>query len=220
MMTAWDRVFSWFPLLMTVLSFAALGVFAQWPTIWAAMLVLFVIYFLPPIVQRIVFRWAALKAGVAKIDGRTFSPWLASHHIQAIYDALPFLESLLRVFPGFYSMWLRMWGSHIGYGVEWPVRMDVLDRSMMDIGNRVVFAREVELAAHVRKKTDGGGSRVLVRGVRIGSYAFIGAGARLGPGANVPSNANVPALAVVDVNESFGDAKRHPEPAEAEFALS
>lgn len=220
MMTAWDRVFSWFPLLMTVLSFAALGVFAQWPTIWSAMLVLFVIYFLPPIVQRIVFRWSAIKPGVANIDGRTFSPWLASHNIQAIYDALPFLESLLRVFPGFYSMWIRMWGSRVGYGVEWPVRMDVLDRSLMDIGNRVVFSREVELAAHVRKKTDGGGSRVLVRSVRIGSYAFIGANARVGPGANVPSNANVPALAVVDVNESYGDAKRHPEPAEAEFALS
>ena len=71
-----------------------------------------------------------------------------------------------------------MWGSRVGYGVEWPVRMDVLDRSLMDIGNRVVFSREVELAAHVRKKTDGGGSRVLVRHVRIGSYAFIGAGAR------------------------------------------
>jgi len=220
MMTGWCRLFSWFPLLMCAMSFGALGVFAQWPSIWSVLLVLLVIYFVPPMVQRVVFRWAPLKIGVSAIDGRTFSPWLASHHIQAFYDALPFLESLLRVFPGFYSMWLRMWGSHIGYGVEWAVRMDVLDRNLMDIGNRVVFSRETELAAHVRKKTDGGGSRVLVRGVRIGSYAFIGAGARIGPGANVPSNASVPALAVVDVNESYGDQKRHPEREEADFALS
>ncbi len=89
----------------------------------------------------------------------------------------------------------------------------------MEIGNRVVFAREVELAAHVRKKTGGGGSRVLVRPVRIGGYAFLGAGARIGPGAIVPNNANVPALAVVDVNEIFGEAVRHPEQAEAEFAV-
>jgi acetyltransferase-like isoleucine patch superfamily enzyme len=173
---------------------------------------------LPPTVQRVMFRWAPLKQGIACIDGRLFCPWLASHHIQAFYDALPYLESLLRVFPGFYSMWLRMWGSRVGYGVEWPVRMDVLDRGLMDIGNRVVFAREVELVAHVRKKTDGGRSRVLVRGVRIGSYAFIGAGSRVTAGASVPSNASVPELSVVGVNEVFGDAVRHHEQAEAEFA--
>jgi acetyltransferase-like isoleucine patch superfamily enzyme len=218
MMTAWDRLFSYFPLLMAVLSFAALGVFAAWPNLWAVLLVFFVVYLFPPIVQRIMFRWAPLKLGVNAIDGKTFSPWLAAHNIQAFYDALPFLESLLRVIPGFYSMWLRLWGSRIGYGVEWPVRMDILDRDLMEIGNRVVFSREVELCAHRRKKTDGGASRVLVRGVRVGSYAFIGGGAIIGPGAHIPSNASVPEQAIVGVNEDFGTAVRHPEPAEAEFA--
>jgi len=219
-MTSLDRLFSYFPLLMTAAAFAAAGVFAQWPSGWSALLVLIVIYLFPPMVLRILERWTPIKSGVACIDGRKFCPWLAAHHIQAFYDALPYLESLLRVIPGFYSLWLRMWGSRIGYGVEWPVRMDVLDRNLMDIGNRVVFAREVELSAHVRKNQEGAGSRVLVRQVRIGSHAFIGAGARIGPGASVPHNANVPAMAVVDVNEAFGDAKHHPEKEEAAFALS
>ncbi|MBK8544106.1 MAG: hypothetical protein IPL62_11480 [Caulobacteraceae bacterium] len=96
--------------------------------------------------------------------------------------------------------------------------MDVLDRGLMDIGNRVVFSREVELAAHVRRKTDGGRSRVLVRTVRIGSYAFLGANARVSAGASVPSNAAVPDMTHVSVNEIFGDAVRHHEQAEAEFA--
>jgi hypothetical protein len=219
-MSGLDRLFSYFPLLMTVASISALGVFAQWPNGWSAFLLLFVIYLLPPMALRILNRWAPLQQGVACIDGRKFCPWLAAHHIQAMYDALPFLESLLRVIPGFYSMWLRMWGSRVGYGVEWPVRMDVLDRNLMDIGNRVVFAREVELAGHVRKKQEGQGSRVLVRQVRIGSYAFIGAGSRIGPGASVPHNANVPAMTIVGVNEAFGEAIRHPEKAEAEFAIN
>lgn len=218
MMTAACRLFSYFPLLMTLLLLVALGLFAQWPSLWTAALVLFVIYIVPPMVQRVMLRWAPMKQGVNEIDGRKFSPWLASHHIQAMYDALPFLESLLRVTPGFYSMWLRMWGSRVGYGVDWPVRMDVLDRSLMDIGNRVVFSREVELSAHVRKKTEGGRTRVLVRTVRIGSYAFIGASARVAPGASVPSNASVPEMAIVGVNEVFGDAVRHHEQVEAEFA--
>lgn len=219
-MTAVDRLFSYFPLLMTLASLTALGVFAAWPSGWSAILVLFVVYVAPPIVLRIVLRWAKLTHGVSAIGGPKFSAWLASHHIQAFYDALPYLESLLRVFPGFYSLWLRLWGSRVGYGVEWPVRMDVFDRNLMEIGNRVVFARDVELYAHVRQKMDGGGSRVLVRPVRIGGYAFIGAGARIGPGASVPHNANVPAMTVVDVNEAYGEATRHPEKDEAQFALS
>jgi hypothetical protein len=218
MMTAADRLFSYFPLLMTIASLAALGVFAQWPSLWSAIFLLFVIYFVPPLVQRVMLRWAPLKLGVSEIDGHKFSSWLASHHIQAFYDALPYLESLLRVIPGFYSMWLRMWGSHVGYGVSWPVRMDVLDRSLIDIGNRVVFAREVELVAHVRKKTDGGRTRVLVRRVRIGSHVFVGARTRIGPGASIPSNASVPEMRNVGVNEVYGDAVRHHEQAEAEFA--
>jgi acetyltransferase-like isoleucine patch superfamily enzyme len=116
-------------------------------------------------------------------------------------------------------MWLRRWGSRVGYGVEWSVNVSILDRNLMDIGNRVVFARQVELAAHVRRKTEGGGSRVLVRPVRIGSYVFLGAGCRIGPGASIPANAQIPALAVVDVNEVFGEGERHPAPEEAEFEL-
>jgi hypothetical protein len=220
MMTGWDRLFSYFPLIMTAAALTALGIFAQWPSVFSAALLLFIVYVLPPIVLRVMFRWAPLQQGIACIDGRKFCPWLASHHIQAFYDALPYLESLLRVIPGFYSMWLRMWGSRIGYGVEWPVRMDVLDRNLMDIGNRVVFSREVELAAHVRQKMDGGGSRVLVRTVRIGGYAFLGANVRVGPGASVPHNANVPAMTVVGVNETFGETVRHPVKDEADFALS
>lgn len=221
MMSAANRLFSYFPLLMTVAAFAALGVFSAWPSAWSAGLLVFVIYLLPPTILRIVYRWAPIRHGVIAINERTFCPWLASHHIQAFYDALPYLESLLRVIPGFYSAWLRMWGSRVGYGVEWPVRMDVLDRDQMEIGNRVVFAREVEISAHVRRKTEGEGLRVLVRPPRIGSYAFVGSGARVGPGGVVPHNVSVPARTIVDVNETFGETRRHhPDRVEADFAVS
>lgn len=219
MMSRANRLFSYFPLLLTAAAFLALGVFAAWPNGWSGLLVVFVIYLMPPMVLRIMLRWAPLKPGIIAINENTFCSWLASHHIQAFYDALPYLESLLRVIPGFYSAWLRMWGSRVGYGVDWPVRIDVLDREMMEIGNRVVFAREVELSAHVRQKTEGG-LRVLVRPVRIGSHAFIGSGVRMGPGAVAPHDANVPALTVIDVNETFGEPRRHHAlPVEAEFAL-
>jgi hypothetical protein len=217
-MSAADRIFSYFPLFMTAAVVVAFTVFAKAPSAWSIALLLGVIYLGPPLVLRIVNMRAPIEEGVSRIDARSFSPWLAAHHIQAFYDGLPFLESLLRVIPGFYSLWLRLWGSRVGYGVEWPVNVGILDRNLMDIGNRVVFSRQVELAAHVRRKTEGG-SLILVRRVRIGSYGFLGAGARIGPGAIIPSNAAVPALALVGVNETFGEGAHHHDPQESDFAL-
>jgi acetyltransferase-like isoleucine patch superfamily enzyme len=218
-MTTLDRLFSYFPLLLTAASFAAFGVFARHPSAWSALLLIAVLYLLPPLILRILMRWTPIDEGVSLI-GKTFSPWLASHNIQAFYDALPYLEALLRVLPGFYSMWLRLWGSRVGYGVEWAVNVAVLDRNLMDIGNRVVFSRQVEMAAHVRRKMEGGGSRVLVRHVRIGSSAFLGAGVTVSAGAVVPANAQAPALKVIGVNETLGEGVHHPRPDEAEFAVT
>lgn len=212
-----NRLFAYFPLLMTLLTFAALGAFAREPSFWTLLLLCGVIYLIPPIVQRILLRWTPFRFGVSRIDERTYSSWLATHHLQAFYDALPQLESLLRVLPGFYSLWLRLWGSRVGYGVEWPVNLQVLDRGLMDIGNRVVFARGVELSAHMRGQSDGAASRVLVRPVRIGSNAFIGANARLEPGAVVPSGGALPEHGVVGVNTTLGGKPHHPAPEEAEF---
>jgi hypothetical protein len=221
-MTGFNQLFSYFPLLMTILTFAALGDFAHSPSVLSLLLLLGVLYVLPPFVQRILLRWTPIRPGVSAIDYKTFSPWLATHHIQAFYDALPQLESLLRVIPGFYSMWLRLWGSRVGYGVEWPISMQVLDRSLMDIGNRVVFSRGVELVAHVRSKSESGSgaSKVLVRQVRIGGSAFVGPGTRTGPGASIPGSASVPAQTVIGVNELFGAGPHHPAPEEAAFAVS
>jgi acetyltransferase-like isoleucine patch superfamily enzyme len=219
-MSRWNRLFSYFPLLMTVATLAAVAAFAHDPSIWTLLLLFAVLYILPPTVQRVMFRWSPLKLGVSTIDDRHFSAWLAASHIQAFYDALPQLESLLRVIPGFYSMWLRLWGSRVGYGVEWPVRMDVLDRNLMDIGNRVVFSHEVELSAHCRNKMETAASRILVREVHVGSHAFIGTGARLDAGAAVPSNASVPEHSVIGVNTTFGGTVHHPAPEDAEFVAA
>jgi hypothetical protein len=86
----------------------------------------------------------------------------------------------------------------------------------------VVFSRSVELVAHLRSKSESGGgaSKVLVRMVRIGGSAFVGAGTRTCPGSNIPGNAAVPEETHVGVNEMFGSGAHHPTPEEATFASS
>jgi hypothetical protein len=39
-MGSWNRLFSYFPLIMTALSFAALGAFAAWPSGWTTLMLI------------------------------------------------------------------------------------------------------------------------------------------------------------------------------------
>jgi hypothetical protein len=203
-MTLGGRLVSFFPLAMIVAGIAALAVFAAWPNAWSALLVIAVLYLPPPIALRIHEGSSPLGEGVTRLDGPDYSPWWAAHQFQAFYDAMPFLEAGLRVVPGLYSVWLRLWGSRIGYGVHWPARMHVLDRSLLEIGNRVVFGRNVELSAHLTRRK-GDALRLLVKKIRIGNSCFVGEGARLGPGATVASGETVPAGAALGADDVIGD---------------
>jgi hypothetical protein len=195
-MTLGGRLVSLFPLAMLAAAIAALAAFAAHPNLWSALLVGAVLYLPPPIAMRIHEAYRPLQEGLTRLDGPDYSPWWAAHQFQVFYDALPFLEAALRIAPGFYSMWLRLWGSRIGYGVHWPPRLHVVDRSLMEVGNRVIFGRNVECSAHLTRRK-GNELVLLVRRIRIGNSCFIGEGARIGAGATLPSGEIVPAAAVI-----------------------
>jgi hypothetical protein len=195
-MTFGGRLVSFFPFAMIVASIAAVAVFAAWPNLWSAMLVIAVLYLPAPIALRIHEGYRPLDEGESRLDGPDYSPWWASHQFQVFYDALPFLEAALRIVPGLYSLWLRLWGSRIGYGVHWPPGLHVLDRSLLEVGNRVVFGRNVEISAH-RTRRQGDALSLLIKKVRVGNSSFIGEGARLGPGAVVASGEIVAAGATL-----------------------
>lgn len=210
-----------FPFAMIAATIIAIAFFAAWPSVWTIALVLFIVYLAGPIAFRIHNAFAPLREGVSRLDAPGYSSWWGGRQIQAFYDALPFLEGLLRLLPGWYSMWLRLWGSRIGFGVHWSARIDVFDRSMLDVGNRVIFDRKVELCAHVLRIRQGPGGdqvKLLVRKITIGKNCFIGAGARLGPGARVPPGERVPAQGAVGVNETFNGAPLQTSTEEADLA--
>jgi len=220
-MTLGGSAITAFPFGMIAATIISLSFFAAWPSIWTVSLVLFIVYLAPPIAFRIHNVFAPLREGVTRLDGPGYSPWWGAHQIQVFYDTLPFLEAMLRVIPGWYSMWLRLWGSRVGFGVHWTPRVEIVDRSMMDIGNRVVFGHKVECYAHViRMKSTPGGEqmKLLVRKIYIGRNCFIGAGSRLGPGARIPQNERVPALTDVGVNETFNGATLQTTAEEADMA--
>lgn len=201
-MTWKSRAAAAFPVMLIGLAGWSIVSFLLRPTFVSFADVAFVIYLFPVAIHRITVFLYPLEPGLSNLAERRFSPWWASHQIQLMYAAFPGLEALLRMIPGAYSAWLRLWGARIGRNVYWTPRMEIHDRGLLDLGDGVVFGHKVELYGHtVMPKR----SRMLlyVAPIRVGSGAFVGAGSRLAPGVVVEDGAVVPILTDLYMNARY-----------------
>jgi hypothetical protein len=158
------------------------------------------LYLFPPIVFRLQQLLWPLREGFQRLDTPEYSSWWGSLQIQAVYNAAPALESLLRILPGCYSAWLRLWGSRIGKNVVWSPRVEISDRSLLEIGDRALFGHRVALYPHVVRYRRGG-LWLYAKRIRVGAGAFLGAGSRIGPGAVIDPGVRLPILTDVSVGK-------------------
>jgi hypothetical protein len=145
---------------------------------------LFVLYLLPPLLFRIHNLSHPIIEGDTFLNKAAYSPWWGGHQLQLLFIAFPTLEAVVRVIPGAYSAWLRLWGSKIGRGIYWTPRVQIIDRPLISMGDYVVWGHEAATCSHmVNRKGDD--VKLYVRTIRIGSNVLIGARSQLGPGAQV-----------------------------------
>ncbi len=142
---------------------------------------LLAIYFFPLVCFRILTCLSPIREGVSNILEKKFSPWWAGHQIQALFIATPWLESLLRLTPGCYSLWLRAWGSKIGKNVYWTPGVTNYDRNLLEVGDHVTFGERAVTVCHVITPKEGKGLLKIAK-VRVQSKSFVGAGSVLSPG--------------------------------------
>ena len=161
------------------------------PGILSVFALVFSLYGLPILVYRIHDRFYPIEEGISYLQGKDYSPWWGSHQIQAIYIGFPALETLLRLMPGAFSFWLRLWGAKVGKGVYWTTRLEISDRQLIEIGDNVVFGHGIGIYAHAIKprKND---LMLYLKKVKIGNQAFLGGGCHLGPGVEVSDGTYVP----------------------------
>jgi acetyltransferase-like isoleucine patch superfamily enzyme len=122
-----------------------------------------------------------VQEGISYLVGKEYSPWWGSHQIQVIYIAIPVLESVLRLIPGMFSLWLRLWGSKIGKNVYWTPALEIADRSLLEIGDNVVIGHRVSISSHVIKPKKEN-LMLYVKRVKIGNNVFVGGGSMIAPG--------------------------------------
>nr|WP_275973855.1 acyl transferase [Argonema galeatum] len=180
-MTFLSTILLFFPAIVLVLTGGSLIYFAHSPSILSALAVLFSLYGLPVLVYRL-HQWIyPLREGISYLRGKEYNSWWGSHQIQVIYIAIPALEAVLRLIPGVFSVWLRLWGAKVGRNVYWTPGLEIADRGLLEIGDRVVIGHRVGIYSHVIKprKQD---LMLYVKKVKIGNDVFVGAGSHLAPG--------------------------------------
>ncbi len=204
-MTLGGKLISLFPAFLLILILGDLVWMVTDPSPFAVVFLVFAIYVLPPLAHRLHSLIWPVVEGVSRLDAPNYSPWWASHKIQSFYEALPFLERALRLLPGCYSSWLRFWGSEVGRRVHWAPTVEITDRSLIRVGDDVVFGHKVACYGHLIRIRNGE-MRLTVRSISIGDRVFIGAGSRLGPGASIADDTVVPLLTDIGVGKTYDGA--------------
>lgn len=180
-MTLLSKILGFFPAIILLLTGGSIIYFARSPGIFSALTVLFSVYGIPVLVYRL-HQWIyPIPEGISYLGEKKYSPWWGGHQIQVIYIAIPALEALLRLIPGVFSSWLRLWGAKVGQNVYWTPGLEIADRGLLEIGSRAVIGHRVGIYSHVIKprKQD---LMLYVKKVKIGNDVFVGAGSHFAPG--------------------------------------
>lgn len=201
-MTLLSTLLSFFPFSVLLLAGGAFYYLLVSPSWQGIVALLGVVYLYPVIVFRLLNLFWPLKEGRYDLRQNKYNPWWGSHQIQLVYFACPWLEALLRLIPGVYSFWLRLWGAKIGKGIYWTPNVQIDDRPLTDIGSGVIIGHKLHFISHVilphKDKLP-----LYVKRISVGDHCFLGAGSRLGPGVVVENSTCLPILTEGKINQLF-----------------
>jgi hypothetical protein len=169
------------------------------------------LYLVPPLLVRLATLHRPLPHGRVELASGEFLRWWLTSQSQVVFARLPFLEEILRLVPALYSAWLRLWGARIGALVYWAPGVTILDRSLLDVGDRVAFGAGTRLCSHVIAPVERRGTLFLGR-IVIGGEALIGGYSTLLPGCVVAAGETTPGLRTVHAFTRLEGGRRSPLP--------
>jgi hypothetical protein len=189
-----------------VLATLLLMTYANWPI--RVGIALAVLYLLPPTLARVILFFVTISEGSIAVGSRLFFCWWALFQLQIIFCRLPALEEILRLTPGAYSFWLRLWGAHIGRLTYWSPGIAITDRSFLRIGDDVVFGAGVRLNAHVLAKDKNGQMELILATLKIGNRVVVGGYSLLTAGTEISADEATRACQLSPPFSLWKDGKR------------
>lgn len=133
-----------------------------------------ILYFVPPMIARIILASGAFKETRIALGSTAFFRWWTLFQLQVIFCRFPVLEELLRLLPGLYSFWLRLWGARIGRLTYWAPGTFISDRSFLVLGSDVVLGAGVRLIPHLIQRGESGKLELCLAKIEIGDRVVIG----------------------------------------------
>lgn len=129
--------------------------------------------------------------------------------MQIIFIRLPLLEEILRLVPGLYSNWLRLWGAAVGKYVYWGAALRVMDRPFLRIGDFAVIGYGAGFTAH-HFQIFADGRIEFVFGLNIvGERAVMGGESGLGPGSEVAPSETLPSTIGLAPNSIWKGGRKY-----------
>ena len=194
---------------------------AVWLMPWASLparawIFMAALYLLPPLLARLILSAARISQGRIAIGSRAFFGWWTTFQLQIIFCRLPALEEALRLIPGIYSLWLRLWGSRVGRLTYWSPGTVITDRSFLQIGDDVVFGAGVRLNAHVMARNKDGQMELILADLKIGDRVMVGGYSLLTAGTEINAGETTHACQLSPPFSLWQDGKRIKRPVDYE----
>ena len=133
-----------------------------------------VLYLAPALAARIVIAVSPVAEGRIRPGTGAFFTWWTLANLQMIFCRLPMLEEIIRLVPGLYSLWLRLWGARIGRLTYWGAGLRILDRSYLRIGDDVIFGAAVRINPHVLTRNEQGEMELILASIVVGDRTIVG----------------------------------------------
>ena len=178
-----------------------------------------ILFLLPPLVVRASTWWSPWPAeapggpeggarGRLEPGSRGFLHWWFTAQWQVIFARLPVLEEMIRMVPGLYSLWLRIWGARVGSLVYWSPGVVILDRPLVRIGSRVIFGVGARLTPHVLAPNGARRMALYLSPITIGDGALVGGYSVLLPGCEVAEGEVTPPFRTIHAFSRFANGRR------------
>lgn len=176
---------------------ACVGIFTAW------------IYLLPPLAARLIIAVWGRPEGRLTQDMTAYRVWWALTQWQILFNRLPWLEELLRLVPGVYPLWIKLWGGQLSPYAYVAPRVLITDRHAVRVERGAVLGMKSILAGHLVQRDEMGRWLVLTAAPVVESEAILGGAAQLGPGAVLRAGKMLPTGCRVHPFEEWPRSKVH-----------
>ena len=165
---------------------ASAGAAVLWSLAW--------LYLLPPLVCRLTLLvFGAPEGRGLTQDTRAYKVWWFTYQWQVVFNRLPWLEEILRLVPGLYSLWIFLWGGRVSPLVFWAPGSFVVDRPLVIVEAGATIGTDAGLAGHAGMIASDGTYRIDIAASRVGGGAMMGTRSGLSAGAELAPNQMLPA---------------------------